>query len=67
MTAKKNRWHNRLLAMALALVMLMSLIPASVLAAAPTAQVTVGEAYGTPGATVSVNIIPILTGCHRHT
>jgi hypothetical protein len=25
MTAKKNRWHNRLLAMALALVMLMSL------------------------------------------
>lgn len=57
MTAKKNRWHNRLLAMALALVMLMSLIPASVLAAAPTAQVTVGEAYGTPGATVSVNII----------
>ena len=57
MTVNKHRWQNRLMAMVLSIVMLISLIPASALAATPAAQVAVGEVYGTPGATVSLNII----------
>lgn len=57
MTVKKHSRLTRLIAAALSIVILMSLVPASVLAASPTAQIAVGEVFATPGATVSLNII----------
>lgn len=57
MTGKKQNWLKRLIAVALSIVILMSLVPASALAAAPTVQIAVGDVYATPGATVSLNVI----------
>lgn len=55
MTGLKHNWLTRLIAVALSLVILMSLIPVGALAVS-TAQIAVGEAFGTPGASVTVNI-----------
>ena len=57
MTGTKHNWLKRLIATALCVVTLTGLVPVSALAASPTAQVTTGEAYTTPGSTVSVNIM----------
>ena len=57
MIGTKHNWLKRLIAAALCVVTLTGLVPVSALAASPMAQVTTGEAYTTPGSTVSVNIM----------
>ena len=54
---KKRNRLTRLMAVLLSVVMLIGLIPVTVSAATPTAQITAGEAYGAPGTTISLNVV----------
>lgn len=56
MRKTKQYRPKRLIAVVLAVVLLISLIPATVFAATKEAKISVSEAYAKPGATVSINI-----------
>lgn len=56
MIKAKQNWLHRLIAVALSIVILIGLFPASVLAADAAVTITVGDVSTIPGATVAVNV-----------